>query len=210
MTHVSIVPMEFAGRRMYVYCGKGGVAGVDAQDGKILWETTDWKVDMATCPSPVIVPGGRIFCSGGYNSGAVMLQLKEAGGKIAAQTLYRLNAKQFGSEQQTPVLFDGRLYGVRQRDRQLVCLDLDGKELWNSGRDKFGSAPYMMADGLIYAMDDNGQLTMAEATPDAYRPLARAQVIEDGHDSWGPLAMAAGRLIVRDMTRMVCLDVAKK
>ena len=28
MTHASIVPMEFAGRRMYVYCGKGGVAGV--------------------------------------------------------------------------------------------------------------------------------------------------------------------------------------
>ena len=28
-----------------------------------------------------------------------------------------------------------------------------------------------------------------------------------GHDSWGAMALAAGRLIVRDLTRMECLDV---
>jgi outer membrane protein assembly factor BamB len=33
-------------------------------------------------------------------------------------------------------------------------------------------------------------------------------VIEDGVDCWGPMALVGGRLIVRDMTRMVCLDVA--
>jgi outer membrane protein assembly factor BamB len=92
----------------------------------------------------------------------------------------------------------------------LVCLDLSGKEVWNSGRDKFGSAPYMVAGGLIYAMNDDGVLTLAETTPQAYRPLARAEVIEGGVDSWGPLALVAGRLIARDMTRMVCLDVAEK
>ena len=34
----------------------------------------------------------------------------------------------------------------------------------------------------------------------------QAQVLT-GHDSWGPMAMAGGRLILRDLTRMVCLDV---
>ncbi len=34
--------------------------------------------------------------------------------------------------------------------------------------------------------------------PTAYRRLARAQVIEDGSSSWGPMALVAGRLIVRD------------
>ena len=28
MTHASVVPMEFGGKKMYVYCGSGGVAGV--------------------------------------------------------------------------------------------------------------------------------------------------------------------------------------
>jgi outer membrane protein assembly factor BamB len=210
MTHSSIVPMEFAGRQMYVYCGKGGVAGVAADTGEILWETTDWQITMATCPSPLPVGDGKIFFCGGYNSGALMLQLQEDNGKLRAKTLFRLKPKQFSSEQQTPVLLDGHLYGVRQQDKQLVCLDLNGKEIWNSGRDKFGAGPYMIADGLIFVMNDDGELTLAEATPAAYKPLARAQVIENAFDSWGPMAMVAGRLIVRDMTRMVCLKVSEK
>ena len=208
MTHSSIVPMEFAGKRTYVYCGKGGVAGVSADDGKLLWDTTAWKIDMATCPSPVVVDGGRIFLCGGYNAGAMMLQLKQRGGSIAPEVLFRLKPRQFSSEQQTPVLLDGHLYGVRQEGQQLVCLDLSGSEVWNSGQEKFGSGPYMIAGGLIYVLDDKGRLTVAEATPQGYKRLDRAVVIDDAVDSWGPMAMVAGRLIVRDMTRMVCLDVA--
>jgi outer membrane protein assembly factor BamB len=210
MTHVSIMPMELAGRRMYVYCGKGGVAGVSADTGEILWETTDWQIGMATCPSPVVVDKDKIFFCGGYNAGSLMLQLQENNGQIEPKTLFRLTARQFSSEQQTPVLLDGYLYGVRQQDKRLVCLDLNGKETWNSGRDRFGSAPYMIADGLIFVLNDDGLLTIAEATPTGYKPLAYAQVIENGYESWGPMAMAAGRLIVRDMTRMVCLKVAEK
>jgi outer membrane protein assembly factor BamB len=212
MTHVSIVPMEFAGRRMYVYCGKGGVAGVDAADGKLLWDTTDWQVGVATCPSPVVVGDGRIFFCGGYNAGSLLLQLRQEAGRIVPHTLLRLSAKQFSSEQQTPVFWQGHLYGVRQKDKQLVCLDLEGRELWNSGSDKFGEqggAPYMIADGMIYAMTDAGMLRLVEATPERYQRLAEAQVFEQGTDSWGPMALVAGRLIARDFTRMVCLDVAE-
>lgn len=209
MTHVSIVPIEFAGRRQYIYCGKGGVAGVAADSGELLWDTTDWQVSMATCPTPVVVGSGKIFFCGGYNSGSLMLQLKEEQGRIVPETLFRLAAKQFGSEQQTPVFWDGHLYGVRQKDQKLVCLDREGKEIWSSGRDKFGSAPYMIADGLIYAMNDDGVLTMAEATAAAYKPLGRATVIPDGSSSWGPMALVAGRLIVRDISRMVCVEVAE-
>ena len=209
MTHVSIVPMEFAGRRMYVYCGKGGVAGIDADNGELLWDSDEWQIAMATCPSPVVVGQGRIFFCGGYNSGSLMLQLEAEQGRIVPRTAFRLTYRQFGSEQQTPVFWQQHLYAVRQKDRQLVCMDLDGKELWNSGRDKFGSGPYMIADGLIYVLDDDGVLSMAEATPAAYRRLGRAQVIEDGSGSWGPMALVAGRLMVRDTSRMVCIDVAE-
>jgi outer membrane protein assembly factor BamB len=209
MTHVSIVPLEFAGRRMYVYCGKGGVAGIAADNGELLWDTTDWQIAMATCPTPVVVGDGRIFFCGGYNSGAMMLQLREEQGRIVPQTALRLAARQFSSEQQTPILWQQHLYGVRQKDQQLVCMDLEGKELWNSGRDKFGAGPYLIADGLIYAMDNDGVLTVAEATPAAYRRTARAQVIENGTSSWGPMALAAGRLVVRDSSRMACIEIAE-
>jgi len=38
MTHSSIVPVEFGGKKMFVYCGSGGGAGISADDGKLLWE----------------------------------------------------------------------------------------------------------------------------------------------------------------------------
>ena len=64
----------------------------------------------------------------------------------------------------------------------------------------------MIADGLIYIMDDEGVLTLAQASPTGYVQLAEAKVLE-GPESWGPMALASGRLIVRDMNRMICLDV---
>jgi len=202
MTHSSIVPMELAGRRMYVYCAREGVVGVDAADGTILWDTTDWRISMATCPSPVPLGDGRVFFCGGYNAGALLLKIAPGAEGFRADTLRRFGPREFSSEQQTPVLYEGHLYGVRQSDKRLVCLDLQGNEVWNSGRDKFGAAPYMIADNVLLVMDDRGRLTMAEATPEAWRPLAHAQIFEEGVDSWGPMALVDGRLIVRDFTRI--------
>ena len=71
-----------------------------------------------------------------------------------------------------------------------------------------GWAPFILADGLIYALNDAGLLRLIEATPRKYVLLAQAQVLK-GRESWGPMALAGGRLIARDLTRMVCLDVAR-
>jgi outer membrane protein assembly factor BamB len=86
-------------------------------------------------------------------------------------------------------------------------MDPQGKQIWDSGKDRFGHGPYMIADGAILVMSNDGLLAMVEASVTQYRPLARYQVFEDGHDAWGPMALAGGRLIVRDMTRMTCLDL---
>ncbi|NUQ62529.1 MAG: PQQ-like beta-propeller repeat protein [Pirellulales bacterium] len=210
MTHASIVPMELAGRRMYVYCASGGVAGVAADDGSLLWDTTDWKISIATVPSPVVLPEGKIFFSGGYNSGALVLQVREQGGRFNAQTVSRLKPDQFGSTQHTPILLGDHLYGIREKDKELVCLDLEGKEVWTSGREhRFGLGPYLIADGLIYVMSDDGVLTLAEAIPTGYHQLAEHRVF-DGHDAWGPMALAGNRLLVREFTHLACLDVSEK
>ena len=197
---------------MYVYCGSGGVAGIAADDGSLLWDSTDWPTQFATSPAPVILPAGRIFLSRGYGNkaGSLMLQLHAQPEGIAAQTAFELRPSQFNSEQQTPIFLDGHIYGVRKHGGgQLVCMDTEGREKWNSGTDRFGHGPYLIADGLIFVIDNQAQLTMAEATPEHYQRLAQFQVVADGHDAWGPMALVAGRLIVRDMTRMACLDVAE-
>jgi outer membrane protein assembly factor BamB len=153
------------------------------------------------------VGDGRIFLSGGYNAGSMLLAIKKDGGKLKAEPVFRLPPKVFGAAQQTPVFYGGLLYGVRP-DGELTCLDLGGKAVWSSGPEhRFGLGPLLIAGGLIYVLNDSGLLVAVEATPEGYKPLARAQVLT-GHDAWGPMAFVGGRLIARDLTRMVCLDVS--
>ena len=98
MSHASIIPMEVGGKKMYVYCASGGVAGVAADDGTILWDTTAWRISIATVPSPVPVGGGRIFLTGGYNAGSMMLEVKKERGEFAAEPVFRLKPETFGAE----------------------------------------------------------------------------------------------------------------
>ena len=215
MTHSSIVPMEFNGRRFYVYCGgnqiKGGVVGISAEDGSVLWKTDEWKVRF-NVPMPVVVGPDRLFFSAGYGQyelGCSMMRLTEADGQITTQLEFLHPTEVFGSIQQSPIFYEGYIYGVRL-DQQLVCLDLQGNVVWTStSANKFGNGPFTIVGGLIYIMNNDGDLTLAQASPSAYLPLAHAKVL-DGHESWGPMAIASGRLIVRDTERMICLDISEK
>jgi outer membrane protein assembly factor BamB len=209
MTHSSIAAMDVGGKRVYVYCGSGGVAVVSAADGKLLWRTNKWRVSMANVPTPVPVGGGRALLTGEYNAGAMMLQLRKDGDGVVGSELFRRGPKVFGAHQHTPILYDGYLYGVRQ-GKQLACMTPEGEVLWASGStNRFGIGPYLIADGKIILMDSHGLLTMAEATPDGYKPLTRAKVLP-GPDSWGAMALVNGRLILRDENVMKCLDLRAK
>ena len=209
MTHSSISPMDFAGHRLYLYCANKGVVGVDAKDGSQLFETIDWKISLATVPSPLPLPDGRIFFTGGYNAGSLMLELHEETGRIVPKSLFKLTAEIFGATQHTPIFRGDHIYGTRA-DGRFVCLGLDGKVVWASGPgENFGLGSFILAGDLILAMNDSGKLSLIEATPSRFNLLGQTQILQ-GRESWAPMALAGGRLIVRDLTHLVCLDVGNK
>ena len=217
MTHSSIVPMEFNVKRFYVYSGgdssKGGVVGISDKDGSVLWKTDEWKVRYSV-PIPVVIGEDRMFLTAGYGQqelGCGMLRLTETDGKISASFEYTHPISVFGSIQQSPIYYEGYIYGVRP-DRQLVCLDLDGNIVWTStSANKFGrnSGPYTIVNGLLYVLDDDGDMTLVQASPNGYKPLAQAKVL-DGHESWGPMAIASNRMIIRDTLKMICIDISQQ
>ena len=209
MTHSSIMPMDFAGRRLYVYCASKGVVGVDAKAGALLWETLDWKISIATVPSPLPLPDGKIFLTGGYGAGSLMLQLGEKEGQLTTKPAFKLAPEVFGATQHTPILKDGYLYGARV-DGRFVCLGLDGKVVWASGPgETFGLGSYLIAGEFILALNDMGKLRLIEASPARFNLLGEAQPLTN-RESWAPMALAGNRLLVRDLTRLVCLDVGAK
>ncbi|MGB2819545.1 MAG: PQQ-binding-like beta-propeller repeat protein [Phycisphaerae bacterium] len=211
MTHSSIAVVELEDyTRLYVYCTNRGVVGVSADRGEVLWKTTEWKM-RTIVPTPVPVGDGRVFLCAGYGAGSMMIQIVKEQDQYVPKTLFRLPPGTFGSVQQTPIFYKNHLFGNRP-DEQFACLSTRGQVVWTSGPDRrFGKegGAYMIADDLIFALDDEGMLTLMQATPQSYQQLARAKVLP-GPYAWGPMALVAGRLIVRDLEHMVCLDVSKK
>lgn len=217
MSHSSVMPMDFNGRKMYVYAAAGGVAGVAADGpdrGKVLWKTDEWNHSVIA-PSPVPIGDGRVFMTAGYGAGSMMLEVSEEAGRFEAKALYSLEKTVFGCEQQTPILYEGLLFTVMPNDagalkREFACLDPSGELVWTSGREnRFGLGPFIAADGKFLILSDDGVLTIIEASDEEYRPLASAKIL-DGRDAWAPMALVGGRLLMRDSKKLVCLDIEKR
>ena len=53
-----------------------------------------------------------------------------------------------------------------------------------------------------------GMLRLIEASTTEYKELDSAQILS-GHDVWGPMALSDGKLVMRDLAKMVCIQVGK-
>lgn len=217
MSHSSIIPMTLGGTKMYVYCAIGGVSGVSASGedrGKLLWQTGEWTQAVIS-PSPVQISDDRLFVTAGYGGGSMMFKVAKEKDVFTIEKLFSLDKTVFACEQHTPVYYKGHLFSVLPNDagelnRQLVCMTPEGEIAWSSGKEnRFGMGPFVIADDKIFVLDDDGLLTVAEATTASFRKLGQAQVLH-GRESWAPIAVSHGRMLVRDFTELVCLDVRRK
>jgi outer membrane protein assembly factor BamB len=219
MSHSSVMPMWFAGKKMYVYDAVGGICGISAEGpdtGRILWSTTDFSPSVVA-PSPVVLEDGRIYMTAGYGAGSATFQLFENEGLFTVETTGKYRPRDaMASEQQTPVVVDGRMYGVLPKDaggnrNQFVCCPADEVTsfIWTSGKkQRFGLGPYLFADGKFFILDDDGTLFITKPTENSLQVLDKRRIIE-GQDAWGPLALADGLLLMRDAKKLVCINMRK-
>ena len=70
-----------------------------------------------------------------------------------------------------------------------------------------GECAKVCPPGVIWLTNDTGTLFTVAADAQEFRLLSSAKVIEKAHEAWAPMALAGGRLLVRDLTQMVCLDL---
>jgi outer membrane protein assembly factor BamB len=220
MSHSSVMPMNFGGKKMYVYFAIGGICGISAAGddiGKILWKTKKFA-PAVVAPSPLIMDDGKIFVSAGYGAGSMLFQVVKDGEGFSVKEIQIYKPKDgLASEQQTPVYFEGHLFAILPKDagavrNQFVCCQPGDctKILWTSGKgERFGLGPYILADGKFFILDDDGTLTIAKATTSKFELLDKVKII-DGQDAWGPFAIADGYLLMRDSKQMVCLDIRAK
>lgn len=217
MSHSSIIPMTLSGKKMYVYAAIGGIVGVSADGsdvGKVLWKTNVFAPSVVA-PSPVIMDDGKIFITAGYGAGSMLFQVIKSGSSFEVKILQHYKPKDgMAAEQQTPIFYKGFLFSILPKDagnkrNQFVCCSPKDCQtiLWTSGKtERYGLGPYIVADNKFFILNDDGTLTIAKANTQKFEFLDKARIIE-GQDAWGPIAIADGRLLMRDSKKMVCLNI---
>lgn len=220
MSHSSIIPMTILNKRCYVYAGIGGIVAISAAEqdiGTTLWTLRDW-IPNVIAPSPVQLTDNSIFFTAGYGSGSAIVTVSESDllYTAALQTKYK---PKFGIalEQQSPIKLNNYIIAILPKDAgamrtQLVAAKVDSPTniKFNSGKDlTFGLGPFIVGDNKIYALSDDGKLSIFSFDENSGLQEIKTQKILDGHDAWGPLAIANGYLIARDSKSMTCIRLSK-
>jgi outer membrane protein assembly factor BamB len=208
MSHSSVMPATVGGVKQYLYGTLKGPLGVSAADGKLLWEFPR-KFNVAVAPSPIAVSDDLVFMTGSYDAGSVMVRVRNAGGAFKAEQVFDMKNNEWNSEVHTPIVWKGHMFAIGKKKRGLfTCLSFDGKEVWTSeGKATFGLGSFFMADGMFFALDgDSGTLRLIEASTTGYKELDSAKVLA-GQEVWGPMALSDGKLVLRDLSKMVCINV---
>jgi outer membrane protein assembly factor BamB len=202
-----------AGRRCVLSFTRAGLVGLGPGDGAVLF-SFPWRSRMdasVNAATPLVNGAGddEVFLTASYGTGAVLLKADKA--DAAAQTMHVHEVwssdDALSSHYATPVYRDGFLYGYHGRQESgpdLRCVEwATGKVRWSE--DHFGAGSLVMAGDKLLVLSEKGQLLLAPATPDGFKPLAKAQVLPFECRAYP--ALAGGLFYARSKDKLVCLDL---
>jgi outer membrane protein assembly factor BamB len=210
--YASIVKSEAAGIPQYItlFGRKGGVAGVRATDGELLWRHNGVAGHTANIPTP-IVRGDLVFYSTGYNDGgSALLRIVRDGNQVAAEEVYTTTANELRNHHGGMVLVGEYLYGGHGQNKGFpFCIHFEtGERFWERARGAgTGSASVIYADGRLYFRYENGVMALIDADPESYRLISSFEIPNGSKPSWAHPVVAGQRLYLRDKDRLLCLDL---
>jgi outer membrane protein assembly factor BamB len=189
------------------------ISSIDAGTGRILWTNQTPAPDKIPIAEPVRIGNDRLFITGGYGLGCLVVQVSRSGEQWQASVVYHSRA--VATHIHSPVFYRDRIYVTSFKEHKgthtgLVCLRPDGESVWQTGPElQFDSGSFLFADGMAFVMHGKtGELNLFELSDAGPRLLGKSKVLaaKDGN-VWAPMALSYGKLIVRDQHQMKCLEV---
>ena len=199
-SYTSLMLVTLAGRRQILVVTAVRAAGLDVENGALLWEHPWLIFPVPNVAQPIVIGNSRVFLSASYGHGATVIEVTGSQPPFAVETVWRNNRmkNKFGSS----VLHDGYIYGLD--DSILACVDATTGDLqWKGGR--YGYGQLLFASGHLVVITERGDLVLVVATPEGHDEVARFAAIEG--KTWNVPALADGRLVVRNAREMAAFDV---
>lgn len=188
---------------LFLFSSATGYLAVDVKTGKPAWRIK-WLTQYGVNAADPIVDGGSVLISTGYGKGAALFSLAEAEPRNVWQS------RALRSQMNPPVLLGGFLYGVDGDDKQkisLKCVEFaTGTEKWS--QPLAGQGSVMSAGGKLIVLSGDGDLMVAAADPQEFKPVARAKILSG--KCWAAPVLANGRLYARNVEgQVVCIDLRR-
>ncbi len=177
---------------------------MNAQSGKEAWRIK-WLTQYGLNAADPIVNGDLVLLSTGYGKGATLVRI----GGAEPETLWK--SKVLRTQMNAAVRVGDYVYGVdgdTTTRAALKCVEFAiGVEKWAQA--DIGSGGLMVANGRLIILNDRGELMVAPAVPEAFKPTAKAQVL--GGKCWTVPVLANGRIYCRNsIGDLAAVDVRKK
>lgn len=189
------------GKQLVAFFNTFGLVVREAADGKEVMRYP-WKTGYDVNPTTPIVSDGKIFISSGYSHGSALLPLGVADPKPIWEN------KEMKTKMNGCVLWKGNLYGFDEKGGLLTCMEFaTGNVKWQQKGMGLGSL--MIADGKLIVQAEDGNLVIAEASPEAYKEISKTQAV--AKRTWVSPVLSNGKIYCRNNNgETVCLDVADK
>jgi outer membrane protein assembly factor BamB len=197
----SPIVAEVGGVKQYVQFLDGGVIGVDAKDGKLMWHYEEPANTTANISTP-IVRDDSVFAATAYGTGGGLARIVKKDGGFEAEQKY-FNAR-IQNHHGGLVLIGDHMYGTTG---SLLCIEFKtGKIVWDDRSVGKGSVTY--ADGHLYVRGEDGKIALVEANPAKY--VEKGQFLQPDRSkqkAWPHPVVANGKLYLRDWDALFCYDV---
>jgi outer membrane protein assembly factor BamB len=194
--------------------GTRELLGVHADTGEIMWRypyPADISIGLISTP---VAMGSKLFVCGSEGKGknfSVCLDMYVGEQRIQCREQY-LSTELQTNAYNTVAIYQDAVFGFGGNDRAgfLHCTNFaDGELLWRQGgREWTSEQNLVIADGLIFAVNKNNELILAEASREGYHELGRVNVAMDLGRPQQP-TIANGRLYLRGKEAVVCYQVGQ-
>ena len=160
------------GQEQLVAQTRSTLAGLDLESGAVLWSTPVEAFRGMNILTPTVV-GDQVFTAT-YGGGSFLFEVSKSDGKFSVEQKWR--QKEIEGYMSSPLAIGDHLYFLA-RDKKFYCVETGTGEVHWVSDEKFGDYWSLVANGnRILALDQNGELLLIDAAPDALRILDRRKI----------------------------------
>lgn len=205
----SVIAVDHFGKRQYIQLTESKVFGLEASDGKLLWQH-DFPGRVAVISTP-IYKDGSVYLTAGYGVGCMLVNVTADNN---VEKIYE--NKVMKNHHGGALLLGDFIYGHSDASGMVCQNMMTGEQVWTDDQKNKSKGAVAYADGLLYCLEEeSGDCFLLEATPTGYKEVSRFKLDPQTTQRnpqgriWTHPVIANGRLYLRDQEILCCYDIVQ-